>query len=82
MRRAILLTTVICISLPLALFCLLRSGLSEIGQHWPTRRKALQVAGLTVFALAYAAGTLTQQTYWATDLLLYGRAYKLLPVTI
>ena len=53
--------------------------LAEIAGHWPARRKALQLAGLAGLALAYALGTVTQQTYWASDLLLYQRAYKVAP---
>ncbi len=53
--------------------------LAEIANHWRASQKTLQLAGLTVLALAYALGTVTQQTYWASDLLLYERAYKIAP---
>ncbi len=53
--------------------------LAKVAGHWRASRETLQVAGLTAFALAYAFGTVTQQTYWASDLLLYQRAYKIAP---
>ena len=53
--------------------------LAEIANHRRASQKTLQLAGLTVLALAYALGTVTQQTYWASDLLLYERAYKMAP---
>ena len=42
--------------------------LAKIANHWRASRKTLQLAGLAVLALAYALGTVTQQTYWASDL--------------
>ena len=53
--------------------------LSKIANHWPASHKTLQLSGLAVLALAYALGTMTQQTYWASDLLLYQRAYRIAP---
>jgi len=53
--------------------------LAEIAKHWHASQKSLQLAGLAVLALAYALGTVTQQTYWASDLLLYERAYRIAP---
>jgi tetratricopeptide (TPR) repeat protein len=53
--------------------------LHEIANHWRVSHKTLQLAGLAVLALAYVLGTVTQQTYWASDLLLYGRAYQIAP---
>ncbi len=53
--------------------------MAELAKHWHTSRKTLPLGGLAVFALAYALGTVTQQTYWATDLLLYERAYRMAP---
>jgi tetratricopeptide (TPR) repeat protein len=54
-------------------------GLARIFEHGRARPKNLQLAGLAVLALAYALGTVTQQTYWASDLLLYSRAYTMAP---
>jgi tetratricopeptide (TPR) repeat protein len=54
-------------------------GLDRISKHWRTNHKNLELAGLAVLALAYALGTVTQQTYWASDLLLYQRAYSIAP---
>lgn len=51
--------------------------LTEIANHRRASRKTLQIAGLTGLALAYALGTVTQQIYWASDLLLYQRAYQI-----
>ena len=53
--------------------------LAEIASPRRTSQKTLQLAGLAVLALAYALGTVTQQTYWASDLLLYERAYRIAP---
>ena len=53
--------------------------LAQIANHWPPRRKTVQLGGLAVVALAYAVWTVTQETYWASDLLLYGRAYQIAP---
>jgi hypothetical protein len=53
--------------------------LAEIATHWRASHKTLQLAGLAVLSLAYAAGTVTQETCWASDLLLYQRAYKIAP---
>jgi tetratricopeptide (TPR) repeat protein len=54
-------------------------GLAGITAHWPASPKTMQLACLASLGLAYALGTLTQQTYWATNLLLYQRAYKIAP---
>ncbi|HMD83368.1 MAG TPA: tetratricopeptide repeat protein [Terriglobia bacterium] len=54
-------------------------GLAGISKHWHASRKTLQIVGLAGLALAYALGTVTQQTCWATDLLLYERAYRIAP---
>ena len=53
--------------------------LSKIANHWPASHKTLQLYGLAVLALTYALGTMTQQTYWASNLLLYQRAYRIAP---
>jgi tetratricopeptide (TPR) repeat protein len=53
--------------------------LAGIANYWRASRKTLQLAGLAALALAYALGTVTQQTYWASDLLLYDRAYRIAP---
>ena len=53
--------------------------LSKIANHWPASNQTLQFSGLAFLALAYAFGTTTQQTYWASDLLLYQRAYRIAP---
>lgn len=51
----------------------------KIANHWPARHKTLQLSGLAFLALTYALGTVTQQTYWASELLLYQRAYRIAP---
>ena len=51
----------------------------EIAKYRHTRQKTLQSAALAVLALTYALGTVTQQIYWASDLLLYERAYRIAP---
>ena len=71
--------TVTCIFLPSALSCWCRCSWRRSPNHWPASHKTLQLAGLAFLALAYALGTVTQQTYWASDLLLYQRAYKIAP---
>ncbi len=53
--------------------------LAGFANHWRASHKTLQLAGLAALALAYALGTVTQQTYWASDLLLYERAYRIAP---
>ena len=53
--------------------------LAEIIKRSRASRPTLPLAGFAVLALAYAFGTVTQQAYWATDLLLYQRAYKIAP---
>ena len=53
--------------------------LMEISRHGRAGHQTLQLAGLAVVALAYACGTVTQQTYWASNLLLYQRAYTIAP---
>jgi tetratricopeptide (TPR) repeat protein len=53
--------------------------LKEIGNNWPAGRKKVQIGGLVILALFYATATMTQETYWASDLILYGRAYKIAP---
>ena len=53
--------------------------LAGIASYWPTRQITLQLSGLVVLAMAYTVGTVTQQTYWASDLLLYQRAYQIAP---
>jgi tetratricopeptide (TPR) repeat protein len=58
---------------------LLSMFLAEIAEHWATSAKALQFAGLAAIAVAYAWGNVTQQSCWATDLLLYQRAYQIAP---
>jgi tetratricopeptide (TPR) repeat protein len=53
--------------------------LAGIANYWRATRTTLQLGGLAALALAYAIGTVTQQTYWASDLLLYERAYRIAP---
>lgn len=53
--------------------------LVEIAQRWHAGRNTVPLAGLAVLALAYTAGTAVQQIYWASDLLLYQRAYQMAP---
>jgi len=53
--------------------------LAELGNHWRASRKTTQLAGLAVLSFAYAFGTVTQEIYWASDLVLYQRAYKIAP---
>src|ERR1035438_941142 len=53
--------------------------LTEITRRWPPIQQKLQTGMLVVVAVVYAVATVTQQTYWASDLLLYGRAYKIAP---
>ncbi|MGA2985230.1 MAG: tetratricopeptide repeat protein [Terriglobia bacterium] len=53
--------------------------LAEPARHWRASPKILPVAGLAALALAYAVGTVMQETYWASDLVLYARAYKIAP---
>jgi tetratricopeptide (TPR) repeat protein len=53
--------------------------LAEIASHWPARKEDLQFGAILAVALAYAVATVTQQTYWASDLLLYERAYRIAP---
>jgi tetratricopeptide (TPR) repeat protein len=53
--------------------------LAETASHWPARQKNLHLGLLAVLALAYAVATVSQQTYWASDLLLYERAYRIAP---
>ncbi len=54
-------------------------ALAKISNYWRANRKTVQVASLAALALAYGIGTITQQTYWASDLMLYGRAYRIAP---
>jgi tetratricopeptide (TPR) repeat protein len=58
---------------------LLSLVLREMANHWPAHSRTVQLAGVAVLAVAYAWGTLTQQIYWASDLLLYQRAFQLAP---
>jgi tetratricopeptide (TPR) repeat protein len=53
--------------------------LAEASRRWRASHQTLQLAGLAILALVYASATLTQQTYWASDLLLYQRAYRIAP---
>jgi tetratricopeptide (TPR) repeat protein len=53
--------------------------LAEAADQWRASHQVLPLVALAALALGYALGTLTQQTYWASDLLLYGRAYKMAP---
>ena len=52
---------------------------AEIARRWPARDKQIQLAALVGFTLAYGAGAFAQQTFWASDLLLYTRAYRIAP---
>ncbi|MGO8786465.1 MAG: tetratricopeptide repeat protein [Terriglobia bacterium] len=58
---------------------LLSLFLAEAAKRWHASQRTLQLTGLTVLALAYAWGAMTQQIYWASDLILYARAYKIAP---
>ena len=42
-------------------------------------RKGIQIAVVSILAAAYAIATFTQESYWATDLQLYQRAYSIAP---
>ena len=53
--------------------------IAEIALRLPASRRNLQWAALAIVASIYAFGTVTQQDYWASDLMLYGRAYKIAP---
>jgi tetratricopeptide (TPR) repeat protein len=53
--------------------------LAEASKYWRTGAKAVQIIGLALIALAYALATARQQIYWASDLLLYTRAYTIAP---
>jgi len=53
--------------------------LAEITSRWPPIQERLQPGVLLIIAVVYAVATVTQQTYWASDLLLYGRAYRIAP---
>jgi tetratricopeptide (TPR) repeat protein len=53
--------------------------LVEIANRGRASQIILQIAALAALCLAYAAGTLTQENYWANDLALYERAYKIAP---
>jgi tetratricopeptide (TPR) repeat protein len=54
-------------------------GLARIANHWRANHKNLQLAGLAAIALLYASATVSQQFYWASDLLLFERAYRIAP---
>ncbi len=58
---------------------LLSLFLAEIAKHWHGSAKTVQSAALAVLAATYALGTVTQQMHWASDLLLYERAYTIAP---
>ena len=58
---------------------LLSLALARISKYAHASNKTLELAGLAVLALAYAFATVTQQSYWASDLLLYQRAYSIAP---
>jgi protein O-mannosyl-transferase len=53
--------------------------LAEITKRWPPIQMNLQFGVLMLIAGLYAVATVTQQSYWASDLLLYGRAYRIAP---
>ncbi len=53
--------------------------IQEISQHWQMNRKTLQLSVLAVLACTYGLGTVTQQIHWASDLLLYEKAYRIAP---
>ena len=53
--------------------------LAEIARRWPPIQEKLQVGMLVIMAVVYGLAMETQQTYWVSDLLLYGRAYKIAP---
>jgi len=52
---------------------------AEFTRDGRTGIKRVLFAGSAALALAYGAGTVTQQTHWASDLLLYQRAYQIAP---
>jgi tetratricopeptide (TPR) repeat protein len=51
----------------------------EAARRWRVLEKNLPAVALAALAVVYAAGLATQQIYWASDLLLYGRAYQIAP---
>jgi tetratricopeptide (TPR) repeat protein len=53
--------------------------IAEIALRLPASRRHLQLAALAIVASIYAYGTARHQIYWASDLMLYGRAYKIAP---
>jgi protein O-mannosyl-transferase len=53
--------------------------LEEITSRWPASQKKLQPGVFVALAIFYGVATLSQQSYWASDLLLYGRAYTIAP---
>jgi len=54
-------------------------GFRQIANRWRPNHKPLQLAGIAVLAIAYTIGTATQQTYWASDMLLYSRGVEIAP---
>jgi tetratricopeptide (TPR) repeat protein len=59
---------------------LLARALLGVGRQWVyARMPLLRPALLLALSLAFVAGTLSQQIYWANELLLYYRGYSLSP---
>lgn len=52
---------------------------AEIAGRWPSNAKVLKFGGMTIIALAYLAGTFSQERFWANDMALYQRAYGIAP---
>ena len=53
--------------------------LAELLRHWRAHYQTLQLGFVLVIAAAYTLGTMTEQMHWASDLLLYERAYRIAP---
>lgn len=53
--------------------------IGEAAKYWRSNQMLWLRAGVAILALGFAAATVTQETYWASDLLLYQRAYTLAP---
>lgn len=58
---------------------LLALVLAQFANARLAHRRVLLFAGVVALSLAYAFGTVGQEMYWADDLSLYGRAYKIAP---
>ena len=54
-------------------------AIAQLGNRGQAHGRSAEIAALTILAIAYAAGTFIQQSYWASDLMLYQRAYSIAP---